>query len=91
MSSLLRDEIRKARKPYHCGAYHWINQSCFGEKDFEPEDWKKICDFLDGGGKIATGEDHIYQVGIQDGDFSVFRANKVMHQICHDYDLYPED
>lgn len=91
MSSLLRDETRKARKPYHCGAYHWINQSGFGEKDFEPEDWKKILNFLDRGGQIQRGEEHLYQVGIDGGDFSVFRANKVMDQICLDYDLYPED
>lgn len=89
--TLIRDEFRVARKEYECGAYHWINQSCFGERDFKPDDWKKICDFLAAGGVIRAGESHIYQVGIDDGEFSVFRANKVMHGVCLDYDLYPEN
>lgn len=89
--TLLRESNPIARKNYPCGAYHWINQSCFGERDFEPDDWKLICEFLDAGGVIHKGEAHIYQVGIDGGDFSVFRANKVMHKICIDYTLYPED
>lgn len=89
--TLLKDEVRVARKDYQCGAYHWINQSGFGERDFEPEDWYSICSFLDQGGVIHAGESHIYQVGIDGGDFSVFRASKAMHKICIDYTLYPED
>lgn len=89
--TLLRESNPVARKNYPCGAYHWISQSCFGERDFEPDDWKTICAFMAAGGVIHKGELHIYQVGIDGGDFSVFRANKAMHQICLDYTLYPED
>lgn len=89
--TLLKDEFRVARKEYKCGAYHWINQSCFGERDFKPEDWTKICDFLAAGGAIHTGESHIYQVGVDGDGFSTFRANRAMHKICIDYDLYPEE
>lgn len=88
---LLKDEIRKARKQYKCGAYHWIDRSNFGERDFEPEDWEKVKMFLDNGGMIQIGEPHIYQVSIDGGEFYVFRANEIMNQVCIDYSLYPED
>ena len=88
---LLKDEIRKARKQYKCGAYHWIDRSNFGERDFEPEDWEKVKMFRDNGCMIKIGESHIYQVSVDGREFCVFRANKIMNQVCIDYDLYPED
>ena len=89
--ALLRDEIRKARKTYPCGAWHWFSQSCYGPQDVDTEDWKVVELVIADGCKIKPGMDHIYQVSVDGDGFGEFRARQDMHAICLKYDLYPED
>ena len=88
---LMKDEIRTARKYYPCGAYHWINWSCYGESDFEPEDWAIIKAAEADGFKIKPGMQYLYQASVDGDGWAEFRARLDMHEICRKYDLYPED
>ena len=88
---LIKDEIRTARKSYPCGAYHWINWSCYGEPDFEPEDWATIKAAEADGFKIKSGMQYLYQASVDGDGWAEFRARLDMHEICRKYDLYPED
>ncbi len=89
--TLLRDEVRKARKAYPCGAYHWFDRSCYGQQDLEPEDWAVVEAVRADGCQILPGMKHIYQISADGDGFGEFRARQDMHDICLKYDLYPED
>lgn len=88
---LMKDEIRTARKSYPCDAYHWINKSCYGESDFDPEDWATIKAADVDGFKIKPGMQYLYQTSVDGDGWGQFRARLDMHEICRKYDLYPED
>lgn len=88
---LLRDEIRKARKAYPCGAYYWFDRSCYGQQDMAPDDWAVVESARADGCKILPGTPHIYQTSVGGDGFCEFRARQDMHAICLKYDLYPED
>jgi len=89
--TLLSDGVVMARKEHACGAYHWINQSNFGEKDFDTETWNQIKEFVSNGAKILPGQKYISQKSVDGDGFSHFRADPGMHKICIEYELYPED
>lgn len=89
--NILFDGLTRSRKQHECMAYHWINQSNFGERDFDPDSWAAIQLFVDGGGCIQPGEIHKVQRYVDADGFSTFRANLVMHRIACEYDLYPDD
>lgn len=89
--TLLRDEIRTARKAHPCGAYYWFDRSNYGEQDMEPSDWAVVAAVRADGGMILPGMSHIYQTSVDGDGFGEFRARQDMHAICQKYDLYPED
>lgn len=89
--ALLRNEIRKARKAYPCGAYYWFDRSCCGQQDLEPKDWAVVEAVQAEGCQILPGMPHIYQTSVDGGGFGEFRARQDMHAICRKYDLYPDD
>lgn len=83
----------KARKEYRCMAYtHVLNAWNQSDIDQLPEEeraaWElaKSKDF-----KILKGETYVHQCGVYDGSFYVFRGIPAIVDICHKYDLFPED
>lgn len=89
--TLMKDEIRTARKSYPCGAYYWINRSNYGESDFSPDDWEILQAAEKEGFMILPGMKHMYQTSVDGDGWGEFRARLDMHELCCRYDLYPDD
>lgn len=79
-----------ARKEYRCEASDWILNCGLGEDDFSPEHWDLIEKARLEKWKIIPGTQYVKAEGKWEGDFTVYRARKDLHQICLDYDLYQE-
>jgi len=89
--NILFEGLTRSRKHHKCMAYHWINNSGFGEKDFDAESWTAIQKFLAEGGCIQPREIHMVQRSVGPDGFQTFRANLIMDRIAREYELYPED
>jgi hypothetical protein len=91
MSENLRTTYPIARKKHDCNACDWIEpclQDIFCELTFKEK--RAISRMKNQKGKILPGQKYICSVGIWEGDFSVFKADIEMNDICVRLDLYVE-
>lgn len=82
---------QRARKDYPCGAWEWISNSGYSERDFKPEDWQVIENARADDFMIKKGTEYTQTKGKWEGEFCTFRARIDLDKICSDYDLYPDD
>lgn len=89
MATILTDEVRTARKDYHCDAC-----SCIFESDaisyLSFSELRIMVKAKMNGYKILKGQKYIYQSGIYDGAFYVFRGIPEVLQIYFNHDLHEE-
>lgn len=90
MSELAITKIVKARKEHICQASHFINDSNYGEIDFDKKDWEIIQKAKSEEWKIKKGTDYIMTKVKWDGEFFVFRARIDLNEICEKYEFYKE-
>lgn len=91
MSELIRESTPIARRHYPCEASHWINQSNFGDEEFEPDELLLLSAAKADRFKIRPGTRYLNQVQRVDGRIENFRARIDMHNLCLKYELYPEE
>jgi len=83
----------KATKDYHCQACEHI--SCaWNEADILalPDNERKAYELAKSKNfRILKGEEYVCQSGVYDGQFYTFRRIPDMVDICHKYELFPDD
>jgi len=83
----------KAKQDYHCHACKHI-QCAWNDADINalPLEEKQAYELAkEHGFKILKGETYVHQYGIYDGNGYVFRGIPAMVDICHKYELFPDD
>jgi hypothetical protein len=91
MSTLIKSEIRTARKHHPCGAFYWFDRSNYGPQDVDPDDWMLVERVRLAGARITPGMRYKHQTTVDGGEFAEFKCRLDMHDICLKYNLYPED
>lgn len=87
---LLRHSEPVAKKDYSCDACVWLFESDY-RYGLTISEYRSIVKAQRNGYKIKSGDKYIYQVGIYDGNFYIFRAIPDIHKICLKYDMYDCD
>lgn len=86
-------KIQTARKDYHCMACENINEAWNGA-DILALPVDELIEYQKAkanGFMIKAGEKYLFQSGVYDGQFYTYRAIPEMNDLCHKYDLFPED
>ena len=84
---LLKNKTQKAKKEYSCDACVWLFESDY-RYGLTISEYRSIIKAQRNGCKILAGEKYVYQCGIYEGDFYVFRAIPDIHEICLKYEMY---
>jgi len=85
-------KIVTASKDYHCMACEWINDA-WNEAHINQLAVDELIAYQKAKAnnfRIKKGEKYIYQAGVYDRSFYVFRGIPEMNYLCHKYELYPE-
>jgi hypothetical protein len=91
MTTVLRDEIRTARKAYHCDAFARWRDCAMGPQDCENDEQRATLAAAEAdGGKILPGQKYRFVAAIYDGDFGTWRERIDMGKLCAAHDLYDE-
>lgn len=91
MDTILKDEIRTARKTYPCDAYGWWHRSGFGPQDCETDEQRLILEAAEvDKGKILAGQQYRYMRGVFEGRMVTWRERVGMGNVCRDLGLYEE-
>ncbi len=88
MSSIVSQNIRKARKVHDCMAYEWLSNCVDSLRGFSFTEKRAIVLARRNGGKILHGEEYLEQCISEDGIIRRFKAIPAIHKICIDHDLY---
>ncbi len=89
MITVIHESTPVARKTYHCNACEFVREA-IGDADFTISDLRKIVKVKRQGWKIQPGQRYIKQFNRDSGETWTFRAIPEMHELCREYDLYPE-
>jgi len=89
MTTVLRDEIRSARKTYRCDAYaHWL-ECGMRDEDCTTNEQRLILSAAQAdNGRILRGQKYRCVTAIQDGDLVTWRERVGMGSLCLAHDLY---
>lgn len=97
--TVIRSEIRKAKKKYHDDSREWIESSELFPLnwDFEEdgelsevarEEWEIVNEARNRGWKILPGMEYRYQFIVEDGDRYSYRSTEAILAICKKYDVF---
>lgn len=88
---LERHSEPKASKDYDCEASVFLEDTGYGEDDFEKEEWLIIEKARSEGFKILKGTVYDKLEGKWEGDWAVFRSRQDINGICLKYGFYPDN
>lgn len=89
MDTVLKDEIRTARKYYKCDAYAWWNRCGMSIGDCETSEQRLIVEAAEADkGKILPGQAYRYRRGVFEGRMVTCRERVGMCGVCHALGLY---
>lgn len=83
----------KAKKDYHCDACHHLRES-WNDADISdlPNDEREAIELAKSHNwRILKGEKYVCQTGVYDGQYFTFRGIPAIVDICHKYELFPDD
>jgi hypothetical protein len=78
----------KTRKKHECNAFLFLDNSGFGEKDLDNEEWMHVKRLRENNGMIPAGTECYFSTGKFDGDMYSVWYDKDIDAICNKYDLY---
>lgn len=90
MVTVIRNEIRTARKRYECMASLFLRE-CLDDVKLTFGELRAVVLARREGWKICPGMKYTYQFNECTGETYSFRARTDIHRICLKYDLYPEE
>lgn len=89
-ATILKDELRRARKSYNCDAYQWFH-ACGMRRDELTHDQQMILDAADADkGCILPGQAYYYRRGVHEGRMFTWRSKPGMDAVCEAHNLYDE-
>jgi len=89
-ATILKDELRTARKHYKCDATAWFHDCGMGRHDLTP-DQQLLLDAAEADkGRILPGQAYHYQRGLYEGRMYTWRAKPGMQSVCRAHELFDE-
>lgn len=89
-ATILKDELRTARKHYKCDAFAWFH-SCGMRRDELTPDQQLMLDAAEADkGRILPGQAYHYRRGVYEGSMFTWRARPGMDAVCVDHGLYDD-
>ena len=89
MDTVLKDEVRTARKQYKCDAYAWWNSCNMSLNDCETPEQRLVVEACEADkGKILPGQTYRYQRGLFEGHMVTWRERVGMADVCRALGLY---
>ena len=89
-ATVLKDEMRTARKHYKCDAFAWFH-NCGMRRDELTADQQLLLDAAEADkGRILPGQKYNYRRGVYEGSMFTWRARPGMDSICTDHGLYDD-
>ena len=91
MPEIFREARHTARKTYTCNACEWVsNGETWREHSLTYAELREIAKARRNQWKIVPGQEYIKWVGIEYGEFMVWRGIPAIDAICHKYNVYDE-
>ena len=90
-ATVLKHELRTARKHYRCDATQWFHDCGMGRNDLTAEQLLMLDAAEADKGRILPGQAYYYTRGVHEGAMFTWRARPGMDRICRDHGLYDND
>lgn len=91
MDTVLKNEIRTARKEYHCDAWHyWVSGGLKPADCTDDAQRATLAAAEADAGHIKPGQKYRYVRGIFEGSMSTWRARADMEDLCRAHHLYED-
>lgn len=85
----IRNERRVARRSYPCGAAEFVIDALNNHPNpFTFSELRIIAKAKKNNWRIQEGEQYVYQFNKFSGETYTFRANKELHALCVEHELY---
>lgn len=89
MHTLLKDEVRTARKEYRCDAFSWWRNTGLALVDCDTDEQREVIAAAEEAkGMIRPGEKYRYQRGVFEQHMVTWRERLEMGNVCRDLGLY---
>lgn len=88
MGAILSQRIYTSQRKRRCDAYDCITANGDWREWLKPEEIQEVERVAAQGGFILPGQKYFRQVGIADGDFSVYCADPALDRITRQYDMW---
>lgn len=89
-ATILKDELRHARKHYKCDAYAWFHACSMRRDELTPEQQLMLDAAEADKGRILPGQAYHYRRGVYEGRMFTWRAKPGMESVCVAHNLYDE-